>query len=59
MTVPIYVAASIIAIIVAFLSDRVGKRSPFIIGFMFVMLIGFTMCVLTICDVNSFEIDWK
>ncbi|KAH0593209.1 hypothetical protein MHUMG1_08931 [Metarhizium humberi] len=45
MTVPIYITAAILAVIVAFCSDRVGKRSPFVIGFMCMMLVGFTMCL--------------
>lgn len=45
MTVPIYITAAVLAVIVAFFSDRVGKRSPFVISFMFVMVIGFTMFV--------------
>lgn len=47
MTVPIYVAAAILAVIFAYLSDRVGKRSPFIIPFLCVMIIGFAMYVVT------------
>jgi MFS family permease len=43
MTVPIYITAAILAVLSAYLSDRVGKRSPFIIGFLFVMIIGFSM----------------
>ncbi|KAK7698164.1 hypothetical protein SLS64_012839 [Diaporthe eres] len=34
MTVPIYVTAAILAVIFAYLSDRAGKRSPFIIPFL-------------------------
>ncbi|KAI5927580.1 major facilitator superfamily domain-containing protein [Camillea tinctor] len=45
MTVPIYVTAAILAVLVAYLSDRVGKRSPFIIGFLFMMVVGFAMCI--------------
>lgn len=45
MTVPIYVTAAILAVIFAYLSDRAGKRSPFIIGFLCVMIIGFAMYV--------------
>ncbi|KAK2603454.1 hypothetical protein QQS21_004406 [Conoideocrella luteorostrata] len=45
MTVPIYITAAILAVIVAFCSDKVGKRSPFVIGFLFMMLVGFTMCI--------------
>lgn len=43
MTVPIYVTAAILAVIFAYLSDRAGKRSPFIIFFLCVMIIGFSM----------------
>lgn len=43
MTVPIYVTAAILAVIFAYLSDRAGKRSPFIIFFLCVMIIGFAM----------------
>ena len=45
MTVPIYITAAIIAVIVAYTSDRVGKRSPFIITLLCIMVIGFTMCI--------------
>ncbi|OAQ60472.1 MFS nicotinic acid transporter Tna1 [Pochonia chlamydosporia 170] len=45
MTVPIYITAAILAVIVAFCSDRVGKRSPFVIAPMCMMLVGFTMCI--------------
>jgi len=45
MTVPIYITAAILAVVFAYISDRVGKRSPFIIGFLFVMIVGFAMCV--------------
>ena len=43
MTVPIYVTAAILAVISAWASDRVGKRSPFIIFSQLMMLIGFVM----------------
>lgn len=45
MTVPIYITAAIIAVGVAYLSDRVGKRSPFIISLLLIMVVGFTMCI--------------
>lgn len=61
MTVPIYITAAILAVIVAWTSDRVGKRSPFIVSFLCVMVVGFTMqvvhkvtllqCILTISGV--------
>ncbi|KAL5601895.1 hypothetical protein FOBRF1_009428 [Fusarium oxysporum] len=47
MTVPIYITAAILAVIVAWTSDRVGKRSPFIVSFLCVMVVGFTMCIST------------
>ncbi|KAM7184257.1 Major facilitator superfamily domain containing protein [Naviculisporaceae sp. PSN 640] len=47
MTVPIYITAAILAVIIAWISDKVGKRSPFIIGFLFMMLVGFSMCIAT------------
>ncbi|KAK4122992.1 MFS general substrate transporter [Parathielavia appendiculata] len=47
MTVPVYITAAILAVIAAYFSDRVGKRSPFIIGFLLVMVIGFSMCIAT------------
>ncbi|KAL7894925.1 major facilitator superfamily domain-containing protein [Trichoderma sp. SZMC 28014] len=45
MTVPIYVVAAILAVITAWFSDRVGKRSPFIIGYLFMMILGYGMCI--------------
>ncbi|KAF3351854.1 hypothetical protein VdG1_04660 [Verticillium dahliae VDG1] len=45
MTVPIYVTAAILAVIIAYISDKVGKRSPFIVGFLCVMIVGFSMCL--------------
>lgn len=45
MTVPIYVVAAILAVITAWFSDKVGKRSPFIIGFLFMMILGYGMYV--------------
>jgi MFS family permease len=43
MTVPIYITAAILAVIVAYCSDKVGKRSPFIFGFLLMMAVGFIM----------------
>ena len=43
MTVPVYVVAAILAVISAWCSDRVGKRSPFIIPLLGVMIVGFVM----------------
>lgn len=45
MTVPIYITAAILAVIVAYFSDRHGRRSPFIIGPLLVMIVGFSMCI--------------
>ncbi|KAI2629898.1 MFS general substrate transporter [Hypoxylon sp. NC1633] len=45
MTVPIYITAAILAVVFAFLSDRVGKRSPFVISFLVMMIVGFSMCI--------------
>ncbi|GAB0137837.1 hypothetical protein EsDP_00006090 [Epichloe bromicola] len=45
MTVPIYITAAILAVVVALCSDKIGKRSPFVIGFMLMMLVGFTICI--------------
>lgn len=47
LTVPIYVTAAILAVVFAWISDRVGKRSPFIIAFLCVMVVGFAMCIGT------------
>lgn len=47
MTVPIYITAAILAVVAAYASDRVGKRSPFILGFMLMMVVGFSMCIAT------------
>jgi MFS family permease len=45
LTVPIYVTASVLAVVVAWLSDRFGKRYPFILVCMSLMAIGFIMCI--------------
>ncbi|KAH6657242.1 major facilitator superfamily domain-containing protein [Truncatella angustata] len=45
LTVPIYITAAILAVIFAYLSDRIGKRSPFVITFLFMMIVGFAMCI--------------
>ncbi|KAI5866520.1 MFS general substrate transporter [Durotheca rogersii] len=47
MTVPVYIVAAVLAVVFAFFSDRLGKRSPFIIGFLFIMAVGFAMCIST------------
>jgi MFS family permease len=45
LTVPIYITASVLAVVVAWYSDRAGKRSPFLLGCFAFMAIGFVMCV--------------
>ncbi|KAK4984727.1 hypothetical protein LTR66_008395 [Elasticomyces elasticus] len=47
LTVPIYVTAAAITVIVAFIADRKRVRSPFIIGGLVIQLIGFVMCLST------------
>lgn len=45
MTVPIYVAASLMAVAVAYVSDRDGRRSPFIVGCLGLVVVGLPMYV--------------
>jgi MFS family permease len=45
MTVPIYITASILAVVFAYFSDKVGRRSPFILGLLVTMAVGFIMYV--------------
>ncbi|KAI0016431.1 major facilitator superfamily domain-containing protein [Xylariomycetidae sp. FL0641] len=47
LTVPMYLVGAVLAVVVAHLSDRVGKRSPFVIGLFSVAIIGFAMCIGT------------
>ncbi|KAM0807775.1 putative Major facilitator superfamily domain-containing protein [Seiridium cardinale] len=47
LTVPIYITAAILAVVFAYISDRVGKRSPFVITFLCTMIVGFAMCIST------------
>jgi MFS family permease len=47
LTVPIYITASILAVAVAYWSDRVGKRYPFILGCLGLMAVGYIMCIAT------------
>ncbi|KAI1369227.1 major facilitator superfamily domain-containing protein [Xylaria arbuscula] len=47
LTVPIYVTASILAVVVAYISDRMGKRSPFVVGCLCVILVGYILCIST------------
>ncbi|OTB06735.1 hypothetical protein M426DRAFT_54850 [Hypoxylon sp. CI-4A] len=49
MTVPIYVAAAILAILFALISDRLRMRSPFLVAFLVIMIVGFSMCL---CSTN-------
>lgn len=43
LTVPIYVTASIFAVVMSIYSDKVRKRTPFVLGQLLMMLIGFIM----------------
>jgi len=47
LTVPIYVSAAIITVIVAHLADRYRIRSVWILGGLIFQLIGFVMCIST------------
>ncbi|RYP36432.1 hypothetical protein DL767_003395 [Monosporascus sp. MG133] len=47
MTVPIYITAAILAVFFAYISDRLGKRSPFVVSFLLIMIVGFSMCIST------------
>lgn len=56
MTVPIYITAAILAVVVAYVSDRVGKRSPFIIVLLCVMIVGFSMYAALTTPAQSISI---
>ncbi|KAG8528623.1 uncharacterized protein KY384_006310 [Bacidia gigantensis] len=45
LTVPIYITAAVLAIGVAWTSDRTGQRSPYIFTCMCAILIGFIICI--------------
>jgi MFS family permease len=47
MTIPIYITASIFSVIQAFISDRVGLRSPFILFNLIFLLVGYSMAIST------------
>jgi MFS family permease len=47
LTVPIYITASVLAVAVAYMSDKYGKRSPFILVCLGIMAVGFIMCIAT------------
>ncbi|KAI1827963.1 major facilitator superfamily domain-containing protein [Xylaria intraflava] len=47
LTVPIYIVAAILAVVAAYFSDRVGKRSPFVVASMTAILVGFILCIST------------
>jgi len=47
MTVPIYITAAILAVFIAYCSDKSGRRSPFIIGPLLIMAAGFSVCLAT------------
>ncbi|CCH41390.1 putative membrane protein [Wickerhamomyces ciferrii] len=46
MTVPIYITASIISIVVAWFSDKAGLRSPFIAGSLGLVVLGYTLALI-------------
>ncbi|OJD32291.1 high-affinity nicotinic acid transporter [Diplodia corticola] len=45
LTIPIYVSAAASSVLFAFLSDRRGQRSPFLLFFFLAMAVGFVTCV--------------
>ncbi|KAI4139435.1 MAG: hypothetical protein LQ341_004223 [Variospora aurantia] len=45
LTVPIYITAAILAVAVAWFSDRSGQRSPYIFACMCVVGVGFIICI--------------
>ncbi|EFW23125.1 hypothetical protein D8B26_006646 [Coccidioides posadasii str. Silveira] len=45
LTVPVYCTAATIAIISAWVADKKGSRSPFILFYMCIMAIGFIICI--------------
>ncbi|KAI5799143.1 major facilitator superfamily domain-containing protein [Peziza echinospora] len=46
LTIPIYVTACIISLVQAFMSDRTGKRAPFIFTSYIVMFVGFLISLV-------------
>jgi MFS family permease len=44
MTIPIYGSACISCLVVAYYSDKLGKRAPFVFGSQLFMLVGYVMC---------------
>lgn len=47
MTIPIYITASILSVIQAYVSDKTGLRSPFIMGSFILMLVGTIIAIAT------------
>ncbi|KAI1356299.1 major facilitator superfamily domain-containing protein [Xylaria sp. FL0043] len=47
LTVPIYVVAAVLAVVVAYFSDRIGKRGPFVIACLCVIIVGYILCIST------------
>ena len=45
LTVPIYITAAVLAVAVAWFSDRSGQRSPYIFGCMCAIAVGFIICI--------------
>ena len=46
LTIPIYITAAVLAVAVAWFSDRQGQRSPFILACMSAIGIGFLICII-------------
>ncbi|KAI9676988.1 MAG: hypothetical protein M1817_006827 [Caeruleum heppii] len=45
LTVPIYITAAVLAVVMAFFSDKQGTRSPFILFCMSFIALGFIICI--------------
>ncbi|KAI9738788.1 MAG: hypothetical protein M1834_008295 [Cirrosporium novae-zelandiae] len=46
LTVPIYVTAATLTVVLAYFSDHHGKRSPYILAAQFTILVGFLLCIV-------------
>ncbi|KAI1333206.1 MFS general substrate transporter [Xylariaceae sp. FL0255] len=47
LTVPVYIVAATVGVVTGHFSDRKGIRSPFILALMFLILVGFILCIST------------
>lgn len=45
MSVPVYICAAIFSVVQAFISDKTGKRSPFILANFLTMIVGFSIAL--------------